>query len=303
MPTPASTEALELVARREGILLDPVYTAKAMAGLIRRIRGRRHSSRIRRCCSGTRAGKSGSSRDACTLSRCGAHRHRLQTSARSRRRRACSSIAGCFRAQGTARSGTGSRCRSARLASRPSILTHAHLDHCGYLPRLVGQGFKGRIFCTPATADLARIVLADAAKLQEEDAERANRKGYTQHSPALPLFTDRRRRPRDGAAAARRLRAADARGAGRHAWSSSTPATCSVRRTRACASRRPARRFSSAAISAATAGPVLPDPAPVADADVAARRIHVRRSRARARRRRRGAGATSSTTRCSAAAR
>ena len=69
------------------------------------------------------------------------------------------------------------------------VLTHAHLDHCGYLPRLVSQGFKGRIFCTPATAELTKIVLADAAKLQEEDAERANRKGYTKHSPALPLFT------------------------------------------------------------------------------------------------------------------
>jgi metallo-beta-lactamase family protein len=69
------------------------------------------------------------------------------------------------------------------------VLTHAHLDHCGLLPRLVAQGFKGRIFCTPATAELAKIVLADAAKLQEEDAERANRKGYTKHQPALPLFT------------------------------------------------------------------------------------------------------------------
>jgi metallo-beta-lactamase family protein len=69
------------------------------------------------------------------------------------------------------------------------ILTHAHLDHCGYLPRLVAQGFKGRIFCTPATAELTRVVLADAAKLQEEDAERANRKGYTRHQPALPLYT------------------------------------------------------------------------------------------------------------------
>src|SRR5204862_4202052 len=64
------------------------------------------------------------------------------------------------------------------------ILTHAHLDHCGYLPRLVAQGYRGRVFCTPATADLARIVMADAGKLQEEDAERANRKGYTKHSPA-----------------------------------------------------------------------------------------------------------------------
>jgi metallo-beta-lactamase family protein len=70
------------------------------------------------------------------------------------------------------------------------VLTHAHLDHCGYLPRLVGQGFRGRIFCTEATSALARIVLADAAHLQEEDAERANRRGYTKHSPALPLFTE-----------------------------------------------------------------------------------------------------------------
>jgi metallo-beta-lactamase family protein len=70
------------------------------------------------------------------------------------------------------------------------VLTHAHLDHSGYLPRLVGQGFRGRIFCTPATADLTRIVLADAARLQQEDAERANRKGYTKHRPALPLFTE-----------------------------------------------------------------------------------------------------------------
>ncbi len=70
------------------------------------------------------------------------------------------------------------------------ILTHAHLDHCGLLPRLVQQGFRGRIFCTQATAELAKIVLADAGRLQEEDAERANRKGYTKHKPALALFTE-----------------------------------------------------------------------------------------------------------------
>jgi metallo-beta-lactamase family protein len=69
------------------------------------------------------------------------------------------------------------------------VLTHAHLDHCGYLPRLVAEGFSGRIFCTSSTADLCRIVLPDAAKLQEEDAENANRGRYTRHAPALPLFT------------------------------------------------------------------------------------------------------------------
>ncbi|MBM3751714.1 MAG: MBL fold metallo-hydrolase [Acidimicrobiia bacterium] len=70
------------------------------------------------------------------------------------------------------------------------VLTHAHLDHCGMLPRLVAQGFTGRIFCTGGTQELARIVMEDAARLQEEDAERANRKGYTKHKPALALFTE-----------------------------------------------------------------------------------------------------------------
>ena len=69
------------------------------------------------------------------------------------------------------------------------VLTHAHLDHCGYLPKIVQRGFNGPIFCTPATAELTEVVLQDAAKLQEEDAERANRKGYSKHRPALPLFT------------------------------------------------------------------------------------------------------------------
>lgn len=70
------------------------------------------------------------------------------------------------------------------------ILTHAHMDHSGYLPRLVAQGFKGRIFCTPGTQDLCRLILPDAGRLQEEDARQANKHGYTRHSPAAPLFTE-----------------------------------------------------------------------------------------------------------------
>src|SRR3954467_13601473 len=69
------------------------------------------------------------------------------------------------------------------------ILTHAHLDHCGYLPRLVAGGFRGRIFCTPATKELCSLVLPDSAHIQEEDARDANRHGYSKHSPALPLYT------------------------------------------------------------------------------------------------------------------
>ena len=69
------------------------------------------------------------------------------------------------------------------------ILTHAHLDHTGYLPVLVRDGFRGPVFCTGATADLAAIILLDSAHLQEEDAGYANRHGYSRHDPALPLYT------------------------------------------------------------------------------------------------------------------
>jgi metallo-beta-lactamase family protein len=68
------------------------------------------------------------------------------------------------------------------------VLTHAHLDHCGYLPRLVKQGFRGRVFCTAGTQDLCRIVLPDSGRIQEEDAANANRHGYSKHAPALPLY-------------------------------------------------------------------------------------------------------------------
>jgi len=68
------------------------------------------------------------------------------------------------------------------------VLSHAHIDHSGYLPVLVRRGFNGPIYCTPATASLLEVLLPDAGYLQEEQAEHANRKGYTKHSPALPLF-------------------------------------------------------------------------------------------------------------------
>ncbi len=69
------------------------------------------------------------------------------------------------------------------------VLTHAHIDHSGYLPALTKQGFTGRILCTPRTFELCRILLPDAAHLQEEEARYANKKGYSKHRPALPLFT------------------------------------------------------------------------------------------------------------------
>jgi len=69
------------------------------------------------------------------------------------------------------------------------ILTHAHIDHSGYIPALVKQGFRGRIYCSKATYDLCAILLPDSGYLQEEDAERANRYGYSKHHPARPLYT------------------------------------------------------------------------------------------------------------------
>jgi metallo-beta-lactamase family protein len=71
------------------------------------------------------------------------------------------------------------------------VLTHAHIDHTGYLPRLVREGFDGPVYATPASVNLAQILLPDSGRLQEEEAEYANKKGYSKHRPALPLYTER----------------------------------------------------------------------------------------------------------------
>lgn len=71
------------------------------------------------------------------------------------------------------------------------VLTHAHLDHCGYLPRLMLDGFRGPVLCSRATRDVAELILLDSAWLQEKDADYANRKGFSRHAPALPLYTVR----------------------------------------------------------------------------------------------------------------
>ncbi|MDH3492773.1 MAG: MBL fold metallo-hydrolase, partial [Acidobacteriota bacterium] len=69
------------------------------------------------------------------------------------------------------------------------IITHAHIDHTGFLPRVVKLGFNGPVFTSRATGDLMKILLPDSARLQEEDARYRNRKGLTKHKPALPLYT------------------------------------------------------------------------------------------------------------------
>ena len=70
------------------------------------------------------------------------------------------------------------------------VLTHAHLDHTGYLPRLVAEGFHGRVYCTAGTAELCKLILPDSARIQEEDAREANRLHYSKHNPALPLYRE-----------------------------------------------------------------------------------------------------------------
>ena len=68
------------------------------------------------------------------------------------------------------------------------VLTHAHLDHTGFLPRVVKEGFHNSVYCSPATAKLAELILLDSAKIQEYDAKYANKKGFSKHKPALPLY-------------------------------------------------------------------------------------------------------------------
>jgi metallo-beta-lactamase family protein len=145
------------------------------------------------------------------------------------------------------------------------VLSHAHIDHSGYLPLLARQGFRGSIFCTSGTADLLEVVLPDAAHLQEEEAERANRKGYSKHSPALPLYT-----VKDAQAALQLVERCDYD----HAFAVSPFATALLRQA--------GHILGSATIELELEGarlvysgdlgrygrPILPDPAPVPAADV-----------------------------------
>ena len=71
------------------------------------------------------------------------------------------------------------------------VLTHAHIDHSGYLPALVKNGFKGKVYCTKATHELCKVLLPDAGFLQEEDAKYAFRKKFSKHEKPEPLFTEK----------------------------------------------------------------------------------------------------------------
>lgn len=68
------------------------------------------------------------------------------------------------------------------------ILTHGHLDHCGWLPLLIKNGFQGKIYCSAPTKEIVKLILSDSAKIQEEEAEKANKENYSKHHPAEPLY-------------------------------------------------------------------------------------------------------------------
>ncbi len=100
------------------------------------------------------------------------------------------STAGCSRATRRSAFAIGRPSRSIRPRIDAVVLTHAHLDHSGYLPRLVRSGFRGRVWCTDATRSLCRIMLPDSGRLLEEEADFANRKGSSRHHPAEPLYRE-----------------------------------------------------------------------------------------------------------------
>lgn len=145
------------------------------------------------------------------------------------------------------------------------VLTHAHLDHSGFLPRLVAQGFRGRAFCTPGTKDLCTLVLPDSARIQEEDAHQANRHQYSKHAPALPLYTEQ-----DAARAVARLQPVG--------YERPVPVVPDVEVSFQNAGHLLGSAFARAQVGNRTilfggdlgryARPVLPDPLPVESADI-----------------------------------
>jgi metallo-beta-lactamase family protein len=145
------------------------------------------------------------------------------------------------------------------------VLTHGHIDHTGYLPRLMNDGFRGRVYATRATADLLKVLLPDSGHLQEEEAAYHNKRGTTKHGPALPLYT-----AEEGLAAAERVE-----GVGYRAPLSLAP---ELRIT----FRRAGHILGSATVTVEVQGrrlvfsgdlgrygaPILPNPMPIEEADV-----------------------------------
>ena len=163
------------------------------------------------------------------------------------------------------------------------VLTHAHIDHTGYLPRLVRDGFNGTVYATKATADLLTLMLPDSARIQEEDAEYANRKGYSKHHPALPLYTET-----DAKAALRLLQGVNYEEDIRLSKFVNVSYTQAGHILGSGCVKANVHAPGSEPFSILFSGdlgrydePILNDPAPVHDTGLPADRIHVRQSHAR----------------------
>jgi metallo-beta-lactamase family protein len=145
------------------------------------------------------------------------------------------------------------------------LLTHAHIDHSGLLPRLAANGFRGPIYCTEGTADLCSLMLPDAGHLQEEDARLANRRRFSRHAPALPLFTeaDARRVLQQFRVVPFQTRTAVAPGL----FAEFTPAGHLLGSGFVRVSRGESRRILFGGDLGRYSRPVLPDPSPAPDAE------------------------------------
>ena len=172
---------------------------------------------------------------------------------------------------------------STRSCSRTRISITAAICR-GWSP----HGFRGRVFCTAGTQDLCRIVLPDSGRLQEEDAENANRHNYSKHAPALPLYTETDAHRRDHPAAAGRLRSADA-GRRRHRGRLHQRRASARLRVRADPRQRQDHPFRRRSRPLRSAGAARSDDG--RRGRLPARRVDVRQPHPRARRRRRAAGA------------
>ncbi len=145
------------------------------------------------------------------------------------------------------------------------ILTHAHIDHSGYLPLLIKNGFRGKVWCSGGTRDLCEVLLPDSGHLQEEEARYANRQGFSKHHPALPLYTRA-----DAEQALRALRAVEfgrqLRSRRRkYASRCRHPATSSARRSFRCA--RNGRSIVFSGDLGRPHDPIMRDPAALEQAD------------------------------------
>lgn len=147
------------------------------------------------------------------------------------------------------------------------VLTHAHIDHSGLLPRLVANGFRGPVYCTAGTADLCSLVLPDAGRLQEEDARLANRHRFSRHKPAIALFTES-----DARRSLERLRVVDFHhpieiGAGLHAEFFNAGHLLGSAFVRVSRGRNRAPRVLFGGDLGRYGRPVLPDPSPAPQAE------------------------------------